>query len=589
MLPARNIANNPMTSLCPSSPPVSKSERKKHESLLIGVGIACLLLALLSRSPALVLKARFFAEDGKIFYQQAHELGFVRSVFVPYAGYLHLFPRLIAGLSLLLPLFYVPLFFNVAALTVQCITAVYICSARMRNVAPLAMRAVVAFLYLGLPHIGEVWGRLTNSQWHLAVLSFLILIAAPAPGRLGTWFDRVALVVGALTGPFSLLLLPIALVPALFRRSSRTIANLAIVGSGAAVQAVTLLLHGRPETGNLGASFPLLFKLLTHGLFLTLLEDPWHTRPLFSDIGYCVLVAALPVLAWILWKGSFEMRCALLLGGMVIAASLASPIITNVGEQWPAMLTSGGGERYWFIPRVVTVVAGLWVATQSFSKWARAAGVLAMVFVVIFCIQGWRIEQWPGIHFRTYAHVFNGLPVGAMLRVPIEPPPIWNMEITKKPLDWSYVDPGFRDGEILPINEWLTRRRLAKYENSSPAPGWVLRVNGRELHGTGTALAPVHVSVRGGALLEGWAVLPDGEGFRPMDEIYAIVSGRAVKGDRIPVVVRYRNTQVDNLMYLVYLPSILLHTGFQEITIVGDSRDDNTTHFCGKLYVWGDS
>ena len=577
-----------------SSPP-SHATRKTRTALVL-VGLTCLALVVFSRSPDLLLTARFFAEDGQIFYQQAHELGFVHSILLPYAGYLHLFPRLVAGLSLWLPLFYVPLFFNVVALTVHCLTAVYICSPRMRNIGPLPLRLIVAFLYLGLPHIGEVWGKLTNSQWQMAVLSLLILIAAPPQGRLGTWFDRVALAIGALTGPFCILLLPIAALVAIYRRSSRTITQLAIVGLGAAVQAVALLLKGRPtETAKLGASFSLLGKLLVRWLFLGMLPSLARVPDFLRDIvGWwvfdaCLAVGALAVLAWIFGKSGLEMRCVLLFGAIVTAASLASPKIVSWGEQWPTMLL-GAGERYWFIPRLVLAVAVLWSAVQPFCKWARVAGAAALLAIFICCAEGWHIEQWNGIHFRTYAHVFNALPVGAQLRLPIDPPPSWTLSLTKKPLDRMSYDVAFMDGEILGVDDWRNRLHVElPDERSALLTGDVLWVNGASLGGRGSVMAPVHVAVRDGALLEGWAILATDAEFRPMDEMYAIVSSRVVKGNRLPLAGSYRKKRLDDAMYLLFLPSRVLGPGLQQVTLVGYSRSDNRLRTFGhRLYIYGD-
>ena len=105
-----------------------------------------IFVAHFSRSPDVLLKPQFWAEDGAVFYQQAHEFGFLHSVLIPYSGYVHLFPRLIAGLSLLLPLSFVPLFFNLAALAVQCLPAIYICTPRMQNLGPFRVRLLLAFL-----------------------------------------------------------------------------------------------------------------------------------------------------------------------------------------------------------------------------------------------------------------------------------------------------------------------------------------------------------------------------------------------------------------------------------------------------------
>jgi hypothetical protein len=159
-----------------------KRAYQRRAASLRGVALALLAMVIFSRSPDVLLRARFFAEDGQVFYQQAHELGFLHSIFLPFAGYFHLVPRLVAGLSLLLPLFYVPLFFNTVALTVQCITVLYICSARLRNMGPLPTRAVVAFLYLGLPHIGEVWGAcLPHFDCGSAAEPFWILVRWDCP------------------------------------------------------------------------------------------------------------------------------------------------------------------------------------------------------------------------------------------------------------------------------------------------------------------------------------------------------------------------------------------------------------------------
>ncbi len=571
------------------------SEGKSYRTPLVVAGLACLALVVCSRSPDLLLTARFFAEDGQVFYQQAHELGFLHSVFLTYAGYLHLFPRLIAGISLWLPLYYAPLFFNVVALTIHCVTALYICSPRTRNIGPFPLRVLIALLYLGLPHVGEVWGKLVNSQWQLAVLSFLILIAEPPRSRAGTWFDVAALAIGALTGPFSILLLPIALLVALFRHSSRNVIQLAIVALGAAVQGVLLLTKGRPpNTSSLGASVPLFCKIVVHYLLLGFLPNgyrlPRFLQPLigFWTLATCLLIV-LACAVWIVRHGNFELRCMLLFGAAVTAASLASPIIVSNGEQWPVMLT-GAGERYWFIPKLVVAVATLWLVVQPFSKWARTAGVAGTLAIAICCAAGWHIAQWPGIHFRTYLHVFDALPVGAQLTVPIDPPPSWTLQLTKKPFDPISHDPGFADGSVLTDDEWRHQLALRRADESAASlSGEVFAVNGSPVTGRASVTTPVHAAVRDGALLEIWAVLPTDDGLRAIDQMYAMVYDRVVRGDRLPRLLFYRNMQLHDATYLVFLPSTVLRPGLQAVTLMGYSRADKMLHTCKKsFYIYGD-
>lgn len=559
--------------------------RGPFRTILVIAGVVCLALLVFSRSPDLLLTARFFAEDGKVFYAQAHDIGFLHSLVVPYAGYLHLFPRLIAGVSLWLPLFYVPLLFNTAALMVQCITTIYLCSSRLRNAAPLRVRLVAAFLYLGLPHIGEVWGKLTNSHWHLAVLSFLILIAAPPEGRSGKWFDRVALVVGALSGPFCMLLLPVALMVAVYRRSSRTITNLSILAAGAAIQAIPLLIIGRPtENARLGASFLLMGKLLIRWLLLDVLPHPTDAPLYIRYVGAFFLVAGAVLAGWILWKGSLEMRCLVLFGATLTAASLGSPITVTNGEQWPAMLL-GAGERYWFLPKLVLAIILLWAAVQG-SKWMRAGGFPVLLGLLVCCVAGWHIAQWKGVHFRAYIHVFDALPVGAQLTFPIDPPP-WTMVLTKTARDPSSVDPAYEDGAVLRVDALPDRPRGVNTGPISAAVGQVLFVNGATVGTLGTGAAPVRVRISAGALLEGWMV-SDEATTRPLYPIYAVISDHIVRGDRLPLPGSYRGKKLENAMYLVFIPSKLLRPGPQEISIMGYSREDDTLRTCGQaLYIYG--
>ena len=61
------------------------------------------LFAIFTRLPGALLHPQFFAEDGWVWYEQAYNLHWLRSLFIPQAGCLYIFPRLVAGISLLFP------------------------------------------------------------------------------------------------------------------------------------------------------------------------------------------------------------------------------------------------------------------------------------------------------------------------------------------------------------------------------------------------------------------------------------------------------------------------------------------------------
>lgn len=66
-------------------------------ALLLFLGLAAALLELRFAAPGPIAQY-LWAEDGSIFINQAHTLG-LAALWQPYAGYLHLYPRLVALLA----------------------------------------------------------------------------------------------------------------------------------------------------------------------------------------------------------------------------------------------------------------------------------------------------------------------------------------------------------------------------------------------------------------------------------------------------------------------------------------------------------
>src|SRR5271163_978057 len=77
------------------------------------------LLAIFTRLPGALLHPQFFAEDGWVWYQQAYNLNWLRSLGIAQAGYLATLPRLVAGLTLLFPMVWAPLIMNLAGTVIQ--------------------------------------------------------------------------------------------------------------------------------------------------------------------------------------------------------------------------------------------------------------------------------------------------------------------------------------------------------------------------------------------------------------------------------------------------------------------------------------
>jgi hypothetical protein len=402
-------------------------------TLLLAVGFVA---AVVSRRPSTLANAQFWAEDGALFYVQARELGFPAALGVPYAGYLLTMPRLVASLSPFLPLAKVPLMFNLVAVLTQALPAIYLASSRMRRLGPRPLRILLGLLYVGVPNVATVQGNLCNAQWHLAILSFLIVVAAPPRSAWAAAFDVTALSLGALTGPFALFLLPIAAAVAWVRRDRWAMVRAGILLLGAAVLPFTLAASARPQSiGGLGASmsgFCRLFAFQVVGptfrginTSVHYLHPPWK-MPLVS---YAVTGVAFAALVHVFRRGGLEVRCFLVFAALMLAAALANPAASSVEPQWVVLQRPGSPPRYWFIPELAITAAVVSFACTASRAPSRLCGAALVGVMLVADLAYWRLPDLPNRGFARYVAAFEALPVGARMRIAI--PPNWTFAITK--------------------------------------------------------------------------------------------------------------------------------------------------------------
>lgn len=396
--------------------------------------------AAVSRRPSVLTNPQFWAEDGPVFYKQARELGLFETLVIPYGGYLLTWPRVVASVSPALPLAYGPLLFNVAALLTQALPAIFLSSGRMRGLGPLPVRILLALLYLGVPNVATVMGNLSNAQWHLAILSFLIVVAAPPKSSWAAAFDVVALGLGALTGPFAAVLFPIALGVAWVRRDRWSMIHAGILGLGALTLPYTLASSiRRTSIGGLGASLTGFCQLLTFQVIAPVFYGIntsvrfMHPPSLLATVSCAGTAVGLVFLAYVFVRGSLEVRCFIVFGALLLAASLANPSASTVEPQWTALKKSGSPPRYWFIPELVVAAAVVSFACTAGHRFLRLAGAGLVAVMLVVDVAYWRLQDLPNRGFPNFVAAFEKLPVGKELKIPI--PPNWIFKITKTERD----------------------------------------------------------------------------------------------------------------------------------------------------------
>lgn len=198
-------------------------------TLLVCAVILCV------RRPELIRTPQFWAEDGLFFFFQAWEHG-LSILWRPYAGYLHTTQRIVAAATVQLDPAWAPACFVAAALGLT----LYVAARTQSSRFPFRPHVAYALAVVLVPDTFEVLLFLVNIQWVLACGLLLLLISAEARSRLQHIHDAIAATLLGLTGPFSILFLPLFVWRAVHRRTPASWMLAAIVFVCAAIQAWTI-------------------------------------------------------------------------------------------------------------------------------------------------------------------------------------------------------------------------------------------------------------------------------------------------------------------------------------------------------------
>lgn len=401
--------------------------------LLILIGAALLFL----RRPDALLEPQFWGEDGRFWYADAYNHGPLSSLFMPYAGSLQIAMRLVASLTLLLPLSYAPLIFTLVAIAVKLLPAVLLNTKRFSPLVPnLKTRLLITLFYLLIPSGFEVHANLTNINWHLVILAFMVIVSKPSKSKAWNLFDFLVVIVSGLTGPFSIILSFIALLNYRRYKNRRNILVLLAVAVCAAIQAIVLGLS--PDSARLaqplGPNLLLLLKIIGSRIGTATVMGSMLAGRIISPESWFNIVAGIFVigataLAYI--KAKLNLRLFIVLSWLMLAAALIKPQASDTMPQWYALLV-GAGARYFFFPILCFFICLLFISMcKSLSTIIRlvAATLIVSTFLIAIPVD-FRYPPRPNLSFSYFEKEFSKAPVGQPYCLPINPG--WQMCLNKR-------------------------------------------------------------------------------------------------------------------------------------------------------------
>lgn len=340
----------------------------------VWIAVALFFLTFIAwrRLPSMT-RGTVWAEDGGVFLRDVLSLGRLRSIPVPYDGYLHVVPRLVASLaSAVVPVdaYAGAMSFLSCFVVASVAVAVFFLSRSVLESA--AVRAMLAVIPILLP-VGpeEVLGNAANLHWYLLWLAPWLLLYKPVslPGKASLF---AAALFTAASETLTAMFLPLALWAIVARKNVWGAVGLVL---GVALQLLAFL--AKPRFATVPTDDGLDPLSVIYGFFLLPLGSIWHadSRTLGSTIGNVggwALVAPVVLL--------LAMVAYTVVVGRPVLKLLAMGLLTASVLCWTASVVLSGNVMFGY----ANYVGADWTSGFGYIRYAAAPAMFLLALVPIF-------------------------------------------------------------------------------------------------------------------------------------------------------------------------------------------------------------
>lgn len=386
-----------------------------------------------------------WAEDGHRFLQNALDNSFGHSLLMPYSGYLHLYPRLVAEGVSHLPLHLAGYLFSTAAAAAVGLAAWSAWSLSAGHLATWPLRVGLAAAVVLVPAGGlEAADNVANSHFFLMFAAFWALVGR-RQGALAQALPIVVVILAALSDPVTVVLLPLAL-GRLFLLPAWRDRWVAVAYLAALALQLSVALSAPRSTAQPPHAVAILFGYALRVVSTTLLsargtrhvvrvgggEAIWA----FAGVAVVVLIVAL-VLG--------RRRLPGVAAGVASLAFFCVSSFFALGGQYPPSGPGAtdlyDGSRYTIVPALLlvsaVVLAAQGLVLRAPPRVATLLVVAALLPIATFGVADYHgpFEQRPGPHqwsqeVRNAARQCAGSPSARVVTLPISPGGAWTVAIS---------------------------------------------------------------------------------------------------------------------------------------------------------------
>jgi hypothetical protein len=367
--------------------------------------LAACALVLALRKPHALHTPQLWAEDGSIFLMQA-DLHGSSSLVMPYMGYLHTLPRVIAWITprLFDPAWW-PAFYNGVSFLIWLAVLARFFTSRFE----LPGKPWLALALIAVPHSGEIFFNVTNLQWLTAFVLIQQVLILPPKTTAQRVSDLLILASVTLTGPFGVAFLPLFIWRCWRDRRPDNGAALAVVLVGAAIQLWFVIQTG-PRFEYQSAPIRLwnILEILARRIVVW---PVFGTRfafsmppPLVAAIGGAIGVG---LIAWSL-RPHPRRKLRVPIVGALVLITLAS-VYRIRPDTWGSDSVDYG-DRYFYIPRVLIAWLLVW-EFDAIPRWVASAARILCLMGLLMHLRSYTVRAPEDYHWAEHVEpIRRGVP-----------------------------------------------------------------------------------------------------------------------------------------------------------------------------------